>query len=121
MPVMAILFLTGCTKTEMVIPNTTINAVVNPSDWQYDNTTNTYYVNISMPEIIDQTNSTDGIVVSVSFGNDVYELVPSIYNGYSFYVSHKPGILTIEAENQFATTTAPGSAMQVKVVIVPSN
>jgi len=114
-------FLAGCTKTEVVIPNITVNTTVNPADWRYDNATKTYYANINVPEITSGVNATDGIIVSVSFGNDLYEIIPDIYNGYSFYVSHQPGTLTIEAENQFGTTLPPATAMLVKIVIVPSN
>lgn len=119
--VLSVFFLAGCTKNELVVPNTTVLTTINPGDWKYDNSTKTYYVNISMPEITSQVNQTDGILVSVSFGNDLYEVIPDIYNGYSFYVSHQTGVLTIEAEDQFATTLPPSSVMQVKIVIVPSN
>jgi hypothetical protein len=119
--VLSVFFLAGCTKNELVIPNTTVITTINPGDWKYDNSTKTYYVNISMPEITSQVNQTDGILVSVSFGNDLYELIPDIYHGYSFYVTHQTGVLTVEAEDQFNTTLPPSGAMQVKIVIVPSN
>ncbi len=121
LPVAIVFILTGCTKTQVIIPNITVITTVNPADWKYDNSTKTYYANIAMPEITSQVNATGAIVVSVSFGNDLYELIPDIYNGYSFYVSHQPGTLTIEAENQFATTTPPSTPMLVKIVIIPSN
>lgn len=111
----------GCTKNEVVIPNITVNTTIKPSDWKYDNSTKTWYVNIDMPEITSQTNETDGILVSVSFGDGVYELVPDIYNGYAFYVTHQPGTLTLEAQNQFGSTDAPADNLAVKIVIVPSN
>lgn len=111
----------GCTtKKEVVIPNITVTTVVHPSDWLYDNTSKTYYVNIDMPEIDGQVNASGGILVSISFGNGLYELIPDIYNGYSFYVTHSVGNLTIEAEDQFNTAHAPTGDMVAKIVIVPS-
>ena len=116
-----VVILSGCTKNELVIPNTTISTTIQPSDWQFDSNTKTWYVNIDMPEITSQTNETDGIIVSVSFGDGVYEMVPDIYNGYAFYVTHQPGTLTLEAQNQFGSTSAPSDAIIAKIVIVPSN
>ncbi|HWB25357.1 MAG TPA: hypothetical protein VG738_07745 [Chitinophagaceae bacterium] len=112
--------ITGCTKKEIVTPNITVTTTIRSSDWQYDNSTKTWYVNIDMPEIDSYVNDTNGILVSISFGDGVYELIPDIYNGYAFYVTHSPGNLTIEAQNQLGTTYAPSTAIIAKIVIVAS-
>lgn len=119
--VAAVLLFTGCTKNEVVIPNITVNATIHSSDWQYDNSTKTWYVNIDVPELTAQSNDNDAVVVSISFGDGVYEAVPDIYNGYAFYVTHSTGTVTLEAQNQFGSTDKPTDDILVKIVIVPSN
>lgn len=116
----AVFVLTGCTKNNIVVPNITVNTTIQPSDWQYDNSTKTWYVNIDMPEIDNKSNQSDGIITSISFGDGVYELIPDVYNGYAFYVTHTTGTLTIEAQNQNGVTNAPTDAILAKIVIVPS-
>lgn len=116
----AVIVLTGCTKKTIVVPNITVTTTIQPSDWQYDNSTKTWYVNIDMPEIDNQSNQNDGIITSISFGDGVYELIPDVYNGYAFYVTHAAGTLTIEAQNQNGATYAPTDAILAKIVIVPS-
>src|SRR5438132_11014860 len=79
----------GCTtKKEVVIPNITVTTTIQPADWLYDSNTKTYYVDIDMPEIDGNINATAGILVSISFGNGLYELIPDVYNCYAFYVTH---------------------------------
>ncbi|HVX52182.1 MAG TPA: hypothetical protein VHB48_18630, partial [Chitinophagaceae bacterium] len=87
---------------------------------QYDNVTKTWYADIDMPEIDNYVNETNGIVVSISFGDGVYELLPDVYNNYAFYVTHSPGVLTIEAQDQAGTTYPPDGDILAKIVIIPS-
>ena len=80
-----IILISSCTTTtkEVVIPNITVITDVHPSDWLYSSTSQTYYTTINMPEIDAYTNTHDGIIVSFSGGNNIYEAMPEVYNGYS--------------------------------------
>jgi len=112
----------SCTKNNVVIPNTTITTDVLSTDWKYSTTTKTYYVNITMPELTQQTNATDGILVSFSAGNDIYEAVPEVYNGDSYTFTHQPGIITIEVQTaNGATVNPPTYTIHLKIVLIPSN
>lgn len=112
---------TGCTKNDVVIPNITIATDVKSSDWQYSNSTQSYYVSINMPEIDQQANSNDGVLVSFTAGNDVYEAVPEVYNGYSYTYTHQPGSVTLEVQSSTgATVNPPAYTIHLKIVLIPS-
>ena len=112
----------GCTKNEVVVPNTTIIVDVAPSDWTYSSSSQTYYVQFDMPEIDSYTNDNYAIVVSASFGGDLYEAFPEVYNGYSYSFTHQVGTLTIEVQGADGSTVGPPTtSMRAKIVIIPSN
>ena len=114
--------LSSCTTKQVVIPNTTVLVNVLPTDWQYSSTSQTYYVPISMPEIDAYTNAYDGIIVSFTAGNNVYEALPEVYNGFSYSYTHHVGGLTLEVQGaNGATVNPPTYSIQVKIVIIPSN
>ena len=118
----AIILFSSCVKKEVVIPNVTVVANVLPSDWQYSSASQTYFVQINVPEIDAYANSYDGIIVSFTAGNNVYEAVPEVYNGDSYSFTHQPGSITLEVQGaNGSTVTPPSYAIQVKVVIIPSN
>ncbi len=116
--------LPACTKKEMVIPNQTILTDVAPNNWQYDSNTKTYYVNINMPEIDSYVNQTDGVLVYISSstsGDNVYEAIPEVYNGYSYTYIYSPGQLSIEVQGANGTTVNPPNyPLHVKIVLVKS-
>jgi hypothetical protein len=119
---LTLVLFSSCTKNNVVIPNSTITTDVLSSDWKYSSTTKTYYVNISMPELDQQSNATDGVLVSFSAGSDVYEAVPEVYNGDSYTFTHQPGSITLEVQSAGGTTINPPSyTIHVKIVLIPSH
>jgi len=117
----SIFLFSSCIKKEVVIPNTTIVTDVLPSDWRYSSGSQTYYVSINMPELDQYTNSTYGILVSFSAGNDIYEAVPEVYNGYAYSFTHRPGLLTLEVQGANGSTVSPPNyTIRVKIVLVAS-
>lgn len=105
----------------MVVPNTTITTDILPSDWTYSTLTQTYYVQLNMPEINGYVNDNYGILVSANFGGDIYEAIPEVYDGYSYSFTHQVGMLTLEVQGADGSTVGPPTkAMHVKIVIIPS-
>jgi hypothetical protein len=116
-----IISFSGCVKKEMVVPSTTITADILPSDWTYSTSTQTYYVQLNMPEINGYANDNYGILVSASFGDDLYEAIPEVYDGNSYSFTHQVGLLTLEVQGANGATVAPPTkTMHVKIVIIPS-
>jgi hypothetical protein len=114
-------FLSGCIKKEVVTPNITVITDVLPTDWQYSNSSRTYYVSINMPEIDRYANSNYGVIVSFSSGNEVYEFVPEVYNGYAYSFTHQPGLVTLEVQGANGTTVSPPNyTIRVKIVLIVS-
>ncbi len=75
-----------------------------------------------MPEIDAYANTYDGIIVSMSWGNNVYEALPEVYNSNSYSYTHQPGQLTVEVQGaNGATVLPPASTVRMKIVIIPSN
>ena len=120
--VAGIVSLSGCVKKEVINPNITITADVLSTDWKYSNSTQTYYVQFNMPEINGYANDNYGILVSASFGDDIYEALPEVYDGLSYSFTHQVGLLTIEVQGaDGSTVNPPTKTMHVKIIIIPSN
>ena len=119
------LTISGCKKeyiTQEVIPNTTIQTSFGTNDWQYDSNTKTYYVAINMPEITQNTNQTDGVLVYISGDAITWEALPDVYNGSSIVYTYKPGTLYLEVQGSDGSTVNPPSGtINVKIVLVASD
>ncbi|MEI6185218.1 MAG: hypothetical protein WCP65_06780 [Bacteroidota bacterium] len=75
-----------------------------------------------MPEIDANANNYDGILVSMSWGNNIYEGLPEVYNNNSYSFTHQPGQLTVEVQGvNSANVLPPASTVRMKIVIIPSN
>ena len=117
-----IILISSCTTKEVVIPNITVITDVVPADWQYSATSQTFYTTIKMPEIDAYANTHDGIIVSFSAGNNIYEAMPEVYNGTSYSYTHQTGSITLEVQGANGAIVAPPNyTMRVKIVIIPSN
>ena len=117
-----VIFSSCTTKKEVVIPNITVITDIKPSDWQYSSSSQSFYVTLNMPEIDANANNYDGILVSMSWGNNIYEGLPEVYNNNSYSFTHQPGQLTVEVQGvNSANVLPPASTVRMKIVIIPSN
>ncbi|WP_143307033.1 hypothetical protein [Chitinophaga vietnamensis] len=119
---LAVVF-TSCTKTtNEIIPNKTIIVPGNSGDWKYDGNTKSYYISISVPELDNNTNQTDAVVVSMARnGGSLYEALPEVYNNTSFTFIHQPGTVLIEAQGvNGSTIQLPPNNITFKIVLIPS-
>lgn len=130
LPLLLLVFVfTGCTKTtnEVVIPNTTISATVNPGDWKFDDVNKFYYVSISVPEL-NNVNQSDGVVVSIARytqgSNAVpqsFELLPQVLGNLSYFVIHDFKNVEVDIKGLNGTASAaPTTAVIIKIVLIPS-
>ncbi|SFW12072.1 hypothetical protein [Chitinophaga sancti] len=112
----------GCKKEYITqeIPNITIQGSVASNTWQYDNTTKTYYRTISVPQITDATNQTDGVLVYISGDGKTWEALPDVYNGSSIVYTYTTGSLTLEIQGADGSTVNPPGNLYVKIVLVAS-
>ncbi len=108
-------------KKESVVPNRTIVYTLNSADWETSNGGRTYTAAIDMPEIDDYFNEYGGVLVYVSFGDNVNEQIPQVYNGVSYSYITVPGqiVLEVQSSDGAGTITPPGR-MKVKIVLIPS-
>lgn len=125
MLMLGILF-TSCTKEEItqevVIPNRTIQFVVDQDQWQFDSRSQTQYVDIPVPEIDDYANQNSGILVYISEDQEMWEAIPDVLNGSTFLYRYTNGRLFIEFQNADGTPSPePDYTIYVKVVIVESD
>lgn len=129
LPLLLLVFVfSGCTKTtnEVVIPNTTISATVNPGDWKFDAVNKFYYVSINVPELTN-VNASDGVVVSIArydvngAAPKYYELLPQVLNNLSYFVIHYGQTVEVDIKGlNGAPSSAPTTATIIKIVLVPS-
>ncbi|MFC5284633.1 hypothetical protein [Pedobacter alpinus] len=121
---MMILGVSGCRKvTEQYFttPNQTVFYDLNASSWTTNNAGRTYSANLSFFLEDIYRNDFDGILVYVSFGDNVYEPVPQTYDGiaYGYTVNNQRITLEIQNSDGSGTITPPGT-MRAKVVFIPS-
>lgn len=112
----------GCKKEYITqeIPNTTIQASIASNTWKFDTGTQTYYREISMPEITSGINQTDGVLVYISGDGNTWEALPDVYNGSTIIYTYTTGLLTLEIQGADGSTVNPPGDMYVKIVLVAS-
>ncbi|NLR66208.1 hypothetical protein HGH92_18020 [Chitinophaga varians] len=118
----------SCTKTtnEVVIPNKTIFFTMTPDQWTLDNN-GVYFIQFNnLPELDQNANQNDGVVVSIARqqngGYELYELLPEVFNNESYNVIHTTGKLVVELRGPNNTVAQkPNVTMKFKIVIIPSN
>ncbi|RVT98400.1 hypothetical protein EOD41_16535 [Mucilaginibacter limnophilus] len=120
----------SCKKeiTQVVQPNITIFRDVRTSDWVLNNTTtnpgttNTWSVDLDIPELDDYTSENGAVLVYIAEPGGQWQQIPQVYNGQSFSFYHSAGGITIDAQAFDGDSPAldnPG-ALDVKVVLVDS-
>ncbi len=117
-----LLFVVGCQENESIVPNRTILTQIRAGDWVTTDNGITYNTSIDMPEIDDYFNERGAALVYVSFGSVDYEQIPQVFTGISYRYITRPGMIVITIENSDGTGTVrpPGSAMDVKIVLIDS-
>ena len=115
-------FATGCKKEEVVIPNITIPFSAEPGDWKADNGSFSYFLEVSMPEITDRVNQTNGVLVYMSDDGEIWKNVPEVFDGRTFVYSYATGVLYIDVQGANGDMiTPPTTKMYFKVVLVDSD
>lgn len=130
LPLLALLstlvFASSCKKeyytTEVnEIPNQTIVYTVQPSGWSFNQADGTFITHINMPEIDNVVFDNDGVVVAAMFGDTDYEVLPQVYNGYSYTFYYRPGRLTISIQGSDGSQgVRPTNGIKFKIVLIPS-
>ncbi len=109
------------TEQYYTTPNQTVFYDLNASSWSTTNGGRTYSANLSFFQGDIYQNEFDGILVYISFGDNVYEPVPQTYDGiaYGYTVNNQKITLEIQNSDGTGTITPPGS-IRAKVVFIPS-
>jgi hypothetical protein len=124
-PLLLLLVITGasCTKTtNQIIPNVTIVVDAQPNDWKYDAASKSYLITVSVSEIDNSTNQSDGVVVAMSRDGEQFEALPEVFNNVSFSYVYKPGTVWIQAQGvNGSTIQLPSGNVRFKITIIPAN
>src|ERR1700751_774647 len=92
--------ISSCTKQYITPnPNTSVFATIQPSDWTLYSDGKSYQAPISVPNPSTTFAQNGGIIVAISYGNDVYEQIPEVYNGTSFSYTYNQGNVTLYAQS----------------------
>ncbi|MGV8880434.1 MAG: hypothetical protein ACOH2A_15560 [Sphingobacteriaceae bacterium] len=113
----------SCKKTENVVtPNRTVLVDVKAGEWTSENGGKTFSANIQMPEITTDFNNYGGVLVYISFDNQVYEQIPQVYNGITYSYTMEPGNIDIDIQSALGdeVISPPGQKIKVKVVLIDS-
>jgi hypothetical protein len=113
----------NCKKetTQVVQPNTTIYETLQVANWKFDASSNTYYNEISVPELTENAAQTDGVLVYITYDNEKYESLPDVLDGVSFIYTYQQGTLTVESQGADGSLKSPPTeAIGLKIVLIPS-
>jgi hypothetical protein len=115
------LVIASCEKREYVVPNRTVIVNLAPGNWISSDEGRTFTAGIDMPEIDSYFNEYGAVLVYASFGSNVYEQIPEVYDGVAYSFTHRYGQVVIEIQSADGTSpiTAPGG-LKVKIVLVES-
>ncbi|MBK0382982.1 hypothetical protein I5M32_08415 [Pedobacter sp. SD-b] len=118
---LSIIGITSCKKEYVTTPNQTIYYTIDASTWVTNDGGKTYTANLSFTNTDIYQNTSDGVLVYVSFADGVYEPVPQTYFGvsYSYEVNNQRVQLRIQSSDGSSTITPPGT-ISSKVVLIPS-
>lgn len=118
---MAVL-ISSCEKNTYVTPNRTVIVNLGPGNWISSNGGRNYAAAINLPEIDSYVNERGAVLVYASFGSNVYEQVPEVYNGIAYSFTHRVGQVTMEIQSSDGNTViSPPGSMTVKIVLVESD
>lgn len=113
----------SCKKTEnVIVPNRTVLVDIKATDWTSDDGGKTFSANIQMPEITTDFNDYGGVLVYVSFDDQVYEQIPQVYNGITYSYTTEPGNIDIDIQSSLGdeVISPPGQVIRVKIVLIDS-
>jgi hypothetical protein len=121
---LSIIGVTACRKvTEQyyTTPNQTIYYTIDGATWKTTDGGKTYTANLTFSNTDIYKNTSDGVLVYVSFASGVYEAVPQTYFGisYSYEVDNQRVQLRIQSSNGTGIITPPGT-ISAKVILIPS-
>lgn len=119
LPLMVLL--AACEKNEYVVPNRTVIVNLGAGNWVSSNGGRTYTSGIDMPEIDAYFNEHGAVLVYASFGSNVYEQIPQVYDGVAYSFTHRVGQVTLEVQSSNGTSAiTPPGALKLKIVLVES-
>ncbi len=103
-------------------PNQTIYENLDANRWSTTDGGITYSATIDFLNTDLYQNAFDGVLVYLSFGNNVYEPIPQTYDGFSYSYTVTQQRITIQIQNSSGSgvISPPGSTIQAKVVMIPS-
>ena len=123
---LAIFGLSSCTKeqiTQQINPNRTVWHSISAADWQPDpELTDRWFVEIPVPEIDDFIIDHGTVMVDISFGNDIFEPMTTVYNGLAYRFDYSLGVLLIDvmyADGAGGELARP-TAADLKIILVDS-
>jgi hypothetical protein len=122
-----VLAATSCKKETVIAPSANTKTIVfdvAASAWTLSSDGTSYFANVPVPEIDNYLQHNGGVLVYISFDNEVtYEQVPETYNGVAYSFSHQTGKVQVLAQvydGGLPTITKPGAAV-VKVLLIDSD
>lgn len=118
-----IILISSCQKNEYVVPNRTIITELKPGNWITSDNGRTYSAAIDMPEIDNYFNERGGVLVYASFGNQVFEQLPQVYDGVAYSYTTQPGqiVIDVQSSDGIVIIENPPGSMTIKIVLIESN
>ncbi len=115
--------LSACQKTEVAVPSRTIVVEIRPGDWTTDNG-RVWYADINVPQLSAYYYSQGLVHVHLSFTDNLYEPIPSTYDGIAYRFEYGVGFISIDYQRADADNLAlerPSGSIWAKIVLSESD
>lgn len=90
-----------------------------PADWTTPDSGLSYSASLRVPELTTDIHASGAVLVYLSFGNNIYEAIPEVYQGISYGFITSPGYVTIDFHDiNNAQITPPAGNVGAKVVLI---
>lgn len=124
-----LLSVSSCTKKYITPnPNFSVFATVPASAWVLSDDGLSYNASIDVADITSDAASYDGVIVAISYADEVYEQIPEVFGGTSFSYTYnsgnggQPGNLSIYAQSPDGSTPIkPTLPIKVKITLIGTN
>lgn len=96
--VVALFALASCKKEVTRVSNSAsgIEATISPDAWAANDDSTYFSASFDVPELTKAIYDHGAVMVYLSFGNDIFEALPEVYNGIAFGAIHSVGAVTVD-------------------------
>lgn len=119
-----LLFFISCKKevTQVASQAHGIVYTIKPEDWSTDDDSLSFTASFNVPELNNAIYDHGAVIVYLSFGNNLYEALPEVFDGISYGAIHSQGAVSVDFHAVDGGKVAPpGGDVIAKIVLIAAD